>query len=77
MAFEHERAQRRAVVKTARSHILSDLRTRGARQHLRAFEVVGDLDQRIDRNDLQIRARPGCFRAAGGPVHQPVRIVTC
>ena len=36
-----------------------------ARQHLRAFEVVGDLDQRIRRDDLDVRARPGRFRAAG------------
>ena len=35
------------------------------RQHLRAFEVVGDLDQRFRRDDLDIRARPGRFRAAG------------
>ena len=36
-----------------------------ARQHLRAFEMVGDLDQRTRRNDLDVRARPGRFRAAG------------
>jgi hypothetical protein len=36
----------------------------GARQHLRAFEVVGDLDQRICGNDLDIGARPCRFRPA-------------
>ena len=36
-----------------------------ARQHLRALEMVGDLDQRFRRDDLDIRARPGRFRAAG------------
>ena len=35
-----------------------------ARQHLRALEMVGDLDQRICRDDLDVRARPGRFRAA-------------
>jgi hypothetical protein len=34
------------------------------RQHLRAFEMVGDLDQRMRRHDLDVRARPGRFRAA-------------
>jgi hypothetical protein len=36
-----------------------------ARQHLRALEMVGDLDQRVRGDDLDIRARPGRFRAAG------------
>ena len=35
-----------------------------ARQHLRAFEVVGDLDQRFCRDDLDIGACPGGFRSA-------------
>ena len=35
------------------------------RQHLRAFEVVGDLDQRIGGDDLDIGAGPGRLRAAG------------
>ncbi len=35
------------------------------RQHLRALEVVGDLDQRVGGDDLDIGARPGRFRAAG------------
>ena len=35
-----------------------------ARQHLRALKMVGDLDQRFCRDDLDIRARPGGFRAA-------------
>ena len=41
-----------------------------ARQHLRAFKVVGDLDQRMRRHDLDIRARPGRFRAASGRADQ-------
>ena len=35
-----------------------------ARQHLRAFKMVGDLDQRFCRDDLDIGARPGGFRSA-------------
>ncbi len=38
---------------------------RGSRQHLRALEMIGDLDQRACRDDLDIRACPGRFRAAG------------
>ncbi len=35
-----------------------------ARQHLRAFKMVGDLDERFCRDDLDIGARPGGLRAA-------------
>ena len=42
-----------------------------ARQHLRALEVVGDLDQRLRRDDLDIRARPRRLRAAGRRADQP------
>ena len=35
-----------------------------ARQHLRALEVIGDLDQRFCRNDLDVGACPGGFRSA-------------
>ena len=35
-----------------------------ARQHLRALEMVGDLDQRFCRDDLDIGAGPGGFRSA-------------
>jgi len=35
-----------------------------SRQHLRAFKMVGDLDQRFCRDDLDIRARPGGLRSA-------------
>jgi hypothetical protein len=35
--------------------------TFGLRQHLGALKMVGDLDQRIGRNDLDILARPGRF----------------
>src|ERR1700724_1318535 len=34
------------------------------RQYLRAPEMVGDLDQRIRRHDLDVRARPSRFGAA-------------
>ena len=42
------------------------------RQHLRALEMVGDLDQRICGDDLDIRARPRGFRAAGRGTDQPL-----
>ncbi|MET3968838.1 hypothetical protein ABID62_004921 [Bradyrhizobium sp. S3.9.1] len=38
---------------------------RGPRQHLRALEMVGDLDERLGRDDLDVRACPRRFRAAG------------
>ena len=34
------------------------------RQHLRALEMIGQLDQRSRRDDLDFRARPGRFRSA-------------
>jgi len=34
------------------------------RQHLRALEVIGELDQRGCRDNLDIRARPSGFRSA-------------
>src|SRR5258708_35568436 len=40
-----------------------DLRL-GARQYLRALEMIRDLDQRACRADLDIRARPGRLRPA-------------
>jgi len=43
---------------------LPDLRLR-SRQHLRALEVVGDLDQRIGCDDLDIGTGPGGFGTAG------------
>src|SRR5690349_3524112 len=36
-----------------------------ARQDLRALEMVGDLNQRFCGDDLDVRARPRRFRAAG------------
>jgi hypothetical protein len=33
--------------------------------HLRAFEMIGDLDQRACGDDLDIRARPGRLASAG------------
>ncbi len=46
-----------------------DLRLR-PRQHLRALEVVGELDQRGGRNDLDVGAGPGSFGPAFGRAHQ-------
>jgi hypothetical protein len=43
---------------------LADLRLRPV-EDLRALEVVGELDQRLRRDDLDLRARPGGLRAAG------------
>ena len=40
------------------------------RQHLAAFEMVGELDQRGGRDDLDVGARPGRFRSAGRRAHQ-------
>ncbi len=35
-------------------------------EHLRAAEMVGELNQRCSRDDLHFGARPGGFGAAGG-----------
>jgi hypothetical protein len=43
---------------------LPHLRLR-ARQYLCALEVVGDLDQRVGGDDLDVGACPGRFGAAG------------
>jgi hypothetical protein len=40
------------------------------RQHLRAFEMIGELDERRGGDDLDFGARPGRFRSAGGRAHQ-------
>ena len=42
----------------------------GTRQHLRALEVVGELDQRARREDLEIGRRPRRLGAAGGRANQ-------
>ena len=42
------------------------------RQHLRAFKMVGDLDQRLCRDDLDVRACPGGFRSARRGTDQPL-----
>ncbi len=42
------------------------------RHHLRALEMVGELDQRARRDDIQIAGRPGRFRPAGGGADQPL-----
>jgi hypothetical protein len=44
----------------------------GPAHHLRALEVVGELDERAGRQDLDVGARPGGFGAAGGGADQPV-----
>ena len=41
-----------------------------AREHLGAPKMVGDLDQRVGRDDLDVGARPGGLRAAGGRADQ-------
>src|SRR5579872_6532363 len=43
---------------------------RGPRQHLRPAEMVGDLNERLRGHDLDVRARPGGFGAAGGRADQ-------
>ncbi len=48
---------------------LEDLRLR-PREHLRALEVVGELDERRRGDDLDLRARPSRFRPARGRAHQ-------
>ena len=48
---------------------LMHLRLR-ARQYLRSLEVVGDLDQRVCGDDLDVGARPGRLGAAGGRADQ-------
>ena len=40
------------------------------RQHLRALEMVGELDQRRRRDDFDLGARPGRFRPARRRAHQ-------
>ena len=52
-----------------RFRALMDFRLR-PRQHLRALEMVGDLDQRIGRDDLDVGAGPRRLRAAGGGTDQ-------
>ena len=43
------------------------------REHLRAFEVVGELDERVRRDDLHVGARPGGLRPARIGTDQPLR----
>ena len=42
----------------------------GTGQHLRTLEVVGELDQRAGRENLEIRRRPGRLGAAGRGANQ-------
>jgi hypothetical protein len=48
---------------------LADFRLR-ARQHLRALEMIGELDERGRRDDLDLGARPRRFRPARGRADQ-------
>jgi hypothetical protein len=48
---------------------LEDFRLR-PREHLRALEVVGELDERGRRDDLDLGARPRRFRPARGRTDQ-------
>jgi hypothetical protein len=48
---------------------LEDFRLR-PREHLRAIEVVGELDERRRRDDLDLGARPRRFRPARGRADQ-------
>ena len=41
-----------------------------SRQHLRSLEMIGDLDQRLRRDDLDVGTGPGRFGAAGGGADQ-------
>ncbi len=54
---------------------LADFRLR-AREHLRALEMIGELNERQRRDDLDLRRGPGCFRPAGRRTNQtlPARI---
>ena len=54
---------------------LADLRLR-PRQHLRALEMIGELDERVRGDDLDLGRRPGRFRPAGRRTDQalPARI---
>src|SRR5205085_4939405 len=45
---------------------------RRAGQYLGALEVIGDLDQRVCRDDLDVRACPGGLASAGGRTNQPL-----
>jgi hypothetical protein len=49
----------------------ADLRRR-PRQHLRAFELIGELNQRLRGDDLDLRRSPGRFRSAGLWTNQPL-----
>ena len=40
------------------------------RQHLRALEMIGELNERRRRDDFDVGARPGGFRPAGRRAHQ-------
>ena len=48
---------------------LQDFRLR-PRQHLRALEMIGELNERRGGDDLDFGARPGGFRSAGRRAHQ-------
>ena len=64
LALDVAQVERRALE-------LADLRAR-PHQHLRALEMVGELDQRAGRDDLHLGARPGGLRPARGRADQPL-----
>src|SRR5437764_12484138 len=43
-----------------------------ARQYLRALEMIGDLDQGVCRDNLDVRARPGRLASAGRRTNEPL-----
>ena len=43
-----------------------------SRQDLGPLEVIGELDERRSRDDLDVGARPGGFRTTDGGAHQPL-----
>src|SRR5437899_5574565 len=46
----------------------------GPREHLRALEMIGELDQRLCGDDLHVRARPGGLRPAGERADQTLAV---
>ncbi len=42
------------------------------REHLRALEMIGELDERLRGDDVDLRRRPGRFRPARSRADQPL-----
>ena len=60
------------VAQVGQHHLAGANGRSGARQHLRALEVVAELDQRRRGQDVHVPARPGRFRPAGPGADQPM-----